>query len=119
MSHLSPYLDPTYIDFPILIHPIMSTTSTVTASVACDLTLGNGHKIVNQICILVTIHGDETPFSHNSFQEEDLVELCMGLGPDTPGKCATALGDQSSPHILIYFQNDGCNMCLRCSHGMV
>ena len=58
----------------------MSTTSTETALVACDSTLHDEHKTVNCICILVATHGNGTPFSQDSFQEEDLVELCMGLG---------------------------------------
>ena len=80
MSHLSPYLHPTYIDLPALSNPIMSTASTATALVVCDLTLGNKHEIANCICILVATLGDGTPFPHNSFLEEDLVELCVGLG---------------------------------------
>ena len=47
----------------------MSMTSTVTASVAHDLTLGDEQELANHICILVATHGDGTPFSHNSFQE--------------------------------------------------
>ena len=80
MSHLSPYLHPIYINLPILSHPIMSMTSTVTASVVCDPILGNDHKLADRICILLATHGDGTPFFHASFQEEDLVEICMGLG---------------------------------------
>ena len=80
VSNLSPYFLSTYIDFPILSHPIMSTASTVTTSVACNLTLGNEHEIANHICILVATQSDGTPFPHYSFQEEDLMELCMGLG---------------------------------------
>ena len=80
MSHLSPYLCPTYIDFPILFHPIMSTTSTATASAVHDSTLGDEHEIANHICILVATCVDGTLFSPDSFQEEDLIELCMGLG---------------------------------------
>ena len=45
-----------------------------------DSTLGDEHELANCICILVATHGDGTLFSHDSFQEEDLVELCMGLG---------------------------------------
>ena len=51
-----------------------------TVLVACDPTLGNDHDLVNCICILVATHGDGTLFSHDSFQEEDLVELWVGLG---------------------------------------
>ena len=43
VSHLSPYLHPMYVDFPILSHPCMSMTSTVTAWVVHDLTLGDAH----------------------------------------------------------------------------
>ena len=69
VPHLSPYL-----------HPVMSTTSIATVSAVHDPTLGNAHDLANCICILVTTKGDGTLFSPNSFQEEDLVELCVGLG---------------------------------------
>ena len=58
----------------------MSMTSTVTTLVVHDSILGDECKIVNHICILVATHGDGTPFSHDFFQEEDLVDLCVGLG---------------------------------------
>ena len=58
----------------------MSLTSTATALAAYNFTLGDEHKIANYICILVANHGDSTPFSPDSFQVEDLVELCIGLG---------------------------------------
>ena len=80
MSHLSPYLCPVFVDCPILPHPIMSTTSTVTTSVVQDSTPGNEHEITNCICILVDTCGNGTLFSPYSFQEDDLVNLCMGLG---------------------------------------
>ena len=69
-----------YIEFPILSHPMMSITFTATASAACNPTLGNAHNLANYICILVATHGNGNPFSQDSFQEEHLVELCMGLG---------------------------------------
>ena len=62
----------------------MSTASTVTTSAVCDSTLGDEHKIANCICILVATQGDSTPFPHDSFQEEDLVELCIGLSQTHP-----------------------------------
>ena len=58
----------------------MSTTSTVTTSEARDLTLDDELKIVNHICILAATQSDGTLFHPNSFQEEDIVELCIGLG---------------------------------------
>ena len=60
----------------------MSTTPTVTNLVVCDLTLGNEHETANHICILVATQGNGTPFPHDSFQEEDVVELCMGFGQE-------------------------------------
>ena len=36
------------------------------------------------ICILVAILGDGTLFPHDSFQEEDLVELCIDWGQAHP-----------------------------------
>ena len=58
----------------------MYMTSMVTVLVVCDFTLGDEHNIANCICILVATHGDGTPFYPESLQEEDLGELCMGLG---------------------------------------
>ena len=55
-------------------------TSTATASVVCGPTLGDAHNLANCICILIATLGDGTPFSPNSFQEDALMELCMGLG---------------------------------------
>ena len=101
VSHLSPYLHPAYIDFPILSHTVMSTTSTVTALVVCDSTLGDEHELANPICILVATHGDGTSFSHDSFQEEDLVELCMGLGQAYPEGVLLI----SETKILLKFQS--------------
>ena len=58
----------------------MSMISTATASVVGDPTLGDSHNSVNCIRILVATQGDGTLFSPSSFQEEDLMGLCMGLG---------------------------------------
>ena len=59
-------------------------TSTAPASTVCNPTLGNTHDLANPICILVATHGDGIPFLPNSFQEEDLVELCMHMGQAHP-----------------------------------
>ena len=78
--HISaPTATPIHVNFLVLSHPIMSMASTATTLTAYDLTLGHEYKVVNCICILVAIQDDGTPFSHDSFQEEDLVELCIGL----------------------------------------
>ena len=69
VSHLSPCLQ-----------PVMSTTSTATALVVHGPTLGSAHDLANYICILVATLGNGTPFSPNSIHEEDLMQLCMGLG---------------------------------------
>ena len=83
--HISaPTSTPYTFNFPVLSHPIMSTASTVTALVVHDLTLGDELEIANCICILVATQGDGTPFPHDSFQEEGVVELCMGLGQAHP-----------------------------------
>ena len=58
--------------------------SAVTASVVRDLTLGDELQIVNHICILAATQGDGTLFHPNSFQEEDLFKLCIGLGQAHP-----------------------------------
>ena len=57
----------------------MSTTSTRTTSAVRDLTLGDELKITNCTCILVATQGNSTLFHPNSFQEEDIVQLCIGL----------------------------------------
>ena len=62
----------------------MSITSTATISAVHDPTLCNDHYLANHICNLVATHGNGTLFSHDSFQEEDLVELCIGLGQAHP-----------------------------------
>ena len=64
---------------PVLPHISMSTTCTMTALAVRDQTLGDGLEIANHICILVATQGVGTPFSPSSFQEEDMVKLCMGL----------------------------------------
>ena len=61
----------------------MPIASTVTALAVCDFTLVDEHEKVNHICILVATQGNGIPFPHDSFQEEDLVELCVGLGRHT------------------------------------
>ena len=62
----------------------MSTAPTATSSVACDLTLGNKCEIANCICVLATTQGNGTPFHPDSFQEKDIVKLCIGLGQAHP-----------------------------------
>ena len=82
--HISSPTSNPHTDFPILYHPITSMASTVTASVAHELTLGDEHEVANHICILVATQGDGTSFPHNSFQEEDLGGLCKCLGQACP-----------------------------------
>ena len=57
----------------------MSTTSTVTASVACGHILGNDCDLLNHMCVLAIARGDGTLFDATSIQEEDIVELCQGM----------------------------------------
>ena len=61
ISHFSPYLYPVYVDFPVLSYPKMSMTSTV----SCHPWWW--HSIFSWL-----------------LQEEDLVELCVGLGQAHP-----------------------------------
>ena len=63
----------------------MLTTSTVTPSVEMDPTLGDEIDTGNQICILVATQGDDTPLCPSSFKEEDVFELCIGVGQEHPG----------------------------------
>ena len=58
----------------------MITASTVTTSVATDSTLDDELEIVNWICVLVATQGDGILFSPDSFQEEEAIKLCIGLG---------------------------------------
>ena len=115
ISHLSPYLHLMYIDFSILSHPMMSMTSR-----ACDPTLGDAQDLANHICILVATHGNGTPFSPDSFQEEDLVELCMGLGQAHPDGVLWILETE----VLLTFQLPPkwqlqCISWVQPQHGMV
>ena len=58
----------------------MSTTSTTTTSVVHGHTLGDDPDLANHICFLIIARGDGTLFDDNSLQEEDIVELCAGMG---------------------------------------
>ena len=62
----------------------MSTTSTVTALVEPDPTLGDDDGIANWICMLVTTYTDGTLLCQTSFQQEDTVTMCKGLGKEHP-----------------------------------
>ena len=106
VSHLSPYLN-----------LMMSMTNTATASVACNPSLGDAHDLANCICILVGIQGDGMPFSPNCFQDEDLVELCMGLGQAHPD----GVFQISETEALLMFQSTAkmmATMHLSCGHGV-
>ena len=81
LSVTSQALSPPHIHRPaILPHSKMCSLSPATASVMRDLTLDDEPEIANCFCVLVATQGDGTPFSPDSFQEEDKVKLCMGLG---------------------------------------
>ena len=56
----------------------MSMAFTVTASAAHDLPLGNEHEIANYICILAATQEMGTPLHPDSFQEKDIINLCIG-----------------------------------------
>ena len=62
----------------------MSTTSTVTTLAESDLTLSDDDEIANHICMLVTTHANGTPLCPTSFQKEDAVTMCKGLGWEHP-----------------------------------
>ena len=64
----------------------MSTTSTTTASVAHDHTLGDDPDLLNHMCVLAIARGDGTLFDADSLQEEDIVELCVKVGQAHPMK---------------------------------
>ena len=73
----------------------MSTTSTATTSDMHNATLGDAHDLVNHVCILVATQGNGTVFSPNSFQEEDWMELYMGLGQAHPDSVFQMLGNKA------------------------
>ena len=62
----------------------MSTTSTVTASVAQDQIPNDEVDLLNHMCILVLTRGDGTLSDAASIQEEDIVEICIQLGHTQP-----------------------------------
>ena len=103
MSLLRPHLHPTYIGLSILPHFNMSTTSTVTASAVRDLTLDDEIEIANCIYVLAATQADGTPFHPDSFQEEDIVKLCIGVGQVHPKGMLWFLDTryQKDPHVLI------------------
>ena len=79
---------------------------TVTALVMCDPTLGDEHEITNCMCVLAATQGNGSPLHPNSFQEEDIVKLCIGLGQVHPEgmlwllDTKTVLAFQSSSEML-------------------
>ena len=56
----------------------------VTTSEEMDLTLGDNIDIGNWIGILVVNWGDSTLLGPSSFEEQDMVELCVILGQEHP-----------------------------------
>ena len=56
--------------------------SMVTASAELDLTPGNNTAIVTQIYVFITTQCDGTLLDPTSFREEDVIELCVGLGQE-------------------------------------
>ena len=65
----------------------MSTTSTATALVAHNNTLGNESELLNHMCVLVLARGKGTPFNATSIQEDDIIELSVEVGKHTPKVC--------------------------------
>ena len=55
----------------------MSTTS---ASVAHDHTHSNDSNVANCKCVLTIARCDGTLFNADSLLEEDIIELCVGMG---------------------------------------
>ena len=60
----------------------MSTTSTATALVAHNHIPGNEVELLNHVCVLVLIRGDDTLFHAASIQ--DIVEICIWLEQTHP-----------------------------------
>ena len=58
--------------------------STTTTSVAHEHTLGDDPELANHICVLTIARGDGSPFDASPLQEEDIVELCIGIGQAHP-----------------------------------
>ena len=65
----------------------MSTTSTVTALVACDHSLGDDSELLNHMCVLAIARDDGTPFDATSIQEKNIIELCVEVGWAHPKVC--------------------------------
>ena len=62
----------------------MSTTSTLTTSVARDHIPSNVVDLSNCMYILILTMGDGTPFDASSIQEEDVIKICICLGHTHP-----------------------------------
>ena len=62
----------------------MSTMSTTTTLVAHDHIVGNDPELLNHMCVLTIARGDGTLFDANSLQEDNIVELCVGVGQAHP-----------------------------------
>ena len=60
----------------------MSTSSTATASAEIGPTLCNNINIGYQVCVLVATWGNDIALNPSSFQEENVIESCRGLGQE-------------------------------------
>ena len=79
----------------------MSTTSTLTALVACDQTVGDDPELANHICVPPIGRVDGTPFDADSLQEEDIVELCVGMGQVHPDGLLLLSVTESVMHFIL------------------
>ena len=95
------FSEPSVSLFANLPFPTMSTTSTMTASVAKDQILNNEVDIPNHICILVLTRGDGTPFDVTSIHEENIIEICVWVGYTHPKGVLQYCSSQIS-HVISF-----------------
>ena len=91
----------------------MSTTSTVTASVAWDWIPSDKVEILNHMCVLVLTRDDGTPYDAASIQEEDIIEICVKLR-HTPPK---GVFHYSAGKLVMLFQS--MDKMLVTAHGVI
>ena len=88
----------------------MSTPSTVTASAACDQTLGDDSKLLNHMCALAIARGDGTLLDATFILEEDIFELCVKVGQVHPEGVLLLLVTE----LIIVFQSSEEMLAMAC-----
>ena len=99
--------------FATLPFPRLSTTSTVTTSVAQDQIPNDKVDLLNHMCILILTRGDGTPFDATSIQEEDIIKICVQLGYTHPESVLRYLAAKS---VMLFHSMDE---MLVVAHGVI